>query len=534
MVVLSFIFCYIFLLTVGLGQIVSKLFIKDNAEIPLDLLSLLGFISLSAILNTLHLFIPLGGIGLHIIFIVLIILLNKKNLESLSKKNFIEFKKFCTPSVFLVFIITLIITSSDILVYDTKLYHAQVILWYEQYAVVPGLGNLHTRLAFNSILFSTSTFFSFSFLKGQLMFPINGYFNFLILIRLIVEIKLDFEEKHYGFLMFEWLFVIVNLYFFGTLISSPSPDYLASMLLFYVFVLLKYKNLRNDYIELLTSVSLFMPFIKLGQAFFVFLPLFYLYKKQHFRFYFYSISILGIPYLLHSYIQTGYVLFPSAYFNIFNPDWKLPLENTEIIRNWILSWARIPNESYEKVLSLPFIEWIPKWFLNKSIFQKIFLIIVSFSPFISFIFFRRKKNVEWLYLGIVCLISTLFWLLTAPDLRFGFGFLSVIAYFPFLAYDFKGLDINLKYSFLSVVLALSLIFANYPILKLNRFDSLNFLLPKKMPTINTTEKECINFKVKIPLLKDQCGCESLPCAAGYYAKLEKRDSSLSKGFRIRR
>jgi hypothetical protein len=535
MLVLIFIFLYIFLITIGIGNIVSKLVIKNNTEIPLDLLSLLGFISLSAILNVLHLFIPLGGMGIHLAFIVLVIFFNKNKIGSLNKNSFLKLKKHLNPLVILTFILTLIVASSEALMYDTKLYHAQVLLWYEQYSVVPGLGNLHTRLAFQSFLFSTSTFFDFSFFNKQLIYPVNGYFNLLILIRLIIEIRADFSHKRYGYILFEWFFVITNIYL-GLIItiSSPSPDYLASMLLFYIFIILKLKILGNESLDLLILVSVFMPFIKLGQFFFVFLPLFFIYQKRQYKVYFYSVSILGIPYLLHNYIQTGYLLYPTSYFNYFNPDWKLPIENVENIKNWILSWARIPNEPYNKVLSMSFIEWFPKWFLNKSIFQKTLLIMVALSPFISLIFSRRKRlNVEWLYLGIICSISILFWLLTAPDLRFGLGFLSIMAFFPFLGFDIKALDIFHKFTFLSVVLTLSLIFAHYPVLKLNRFDKLNFLFPPKMSILDTKEKECFNFKVKIPVLKDQCGCESLPCAPGYSTKLAKRDSSFAKGFRIR-
>ncbi len=42
-------------------------------------------------------------------------------------------------------------TSRGIIHYDTGLYHAQSIRWIEEYGVVKGLGNLHCRLAYNSL-----------------------------------------------------------------------------------------------------------------------------------------------------------------------------------------------------------------------------------------------------------------------------------------------------------------------------------------------------------------------------------------------
>jgi hypothetical protein len=43
--------------------------------------------------------------------------------------------------------------------YDTDLYHAQTIRWYNEYGTPPGLGNLHTRLAFNSSWLSLAALF---------------------------------------------------------------------------------------------------------------------------------------------------------------------------------------------------------------------------------------------------------------------------------------------------------------------------------------------------------------------------------------
>ena len=50
--------------------------------------------------------------------------------------------------------------SRGIIHYDTSLYHAQSIRWIEEYGVIPGLGNLHSRLAYNSASFCLSALYS--------------------------------------------------------------------------------------------------------------------------------------------------------------------------------------------------------------------------------------------------------------------------------------------------------------------------------------------------------------------------------------
>ena len=57
---------------------------------------------------------------------------------------------------------------------DTGLYHAQTIRWIETFPAVPGLGNLHSRLAYNSSWLTLNALFSFAFLGGQSYHPLPG------------------------------------------------------------------------------------------------------------------------------------------------------------------------------------------------------------------------------------------------------------------------------------------------------------------------------------------------------------------------
>jgi len=61
---------------------------------------------------------------------------------------------------------------------DSGIYHAQAIRWMELYPAVPGLGNLHSRLAYNSNWLLANALFSFSFL-GLRSFHLMGSATFL-------------------------------------------------------------------------------------------------------------------------------------------------------------------------------------------------------------------------------------------------------------------------------------------------------------------------------------------------------------------
>ena len=75
-------------------------------------------------------------------------------------------------------------TSRGYMHVDTGLYHAQAIRWIEEYGVVPGLGNLHSRFAYNSAAFPLCAVYSMRWLGGSLfpegMHAVQGFLALLV------------------------------------------------------------------------------------------------------------------------------------------------------------------------------------------------------------------------------------------------------------------------------------------------------------------------------------------------------------------
>lgn len=59
--------------------------------------------------------------------------------------------------------------------YDTYNYHGPAIRWLEEYGVVKGLGNLHTRFAYNSAFLCLQALFSFTWALGRPVQAANGF-----------------------------------------------------------------------------------------------------------------------------------------------------------------------------------------------------------------------------------------------------------------------------------------------------------------------------------------------------------------------
>ena len=71
---------------------------------------------------------------------------------------------------------------------DTLYYHYQNLMWNEQYAIVPGLGNLQPRLAFNSSFFLLGSTFGLKPLFGQYIFGVHTFFLALFFVWLIYKV----------------------------------------------------------------------------------------------------------------------------------------------------------------------------------------------------------------------------------------------------------------------------------------------------------------------------------------------------------
>ena len=483
MLILLLLYSYIFLSTVAVGQLVATLFFKNRNNLSFDLLSLAGFIGLTCILNLIHLFFPLGGIIPHFFIVCLIICYRKSIVQKIKQLTLPKAKPSFYLLILSLFISSLIVAAVSPLIGDSLGYHIQVLGWVEKFAVVPGIADIHTRLGLHSVIFPTMAFFDFSFAYGQPLLGVNSYFNLLMLIRVVYEIYNDSYQKRYDFVFFEGLFIFFNLYFlFCNYITSPSPDYISSIIIFYIFIILKKGKDNINYQVLLILSSLFLPFIKLSQIVFAFLPLFFIRLKRLWVIYFAIAIAFGIPYIAHNYIQTGYFFYPTPYFNFANPDWQLPLRMPQdsesaivsltSLQSWIISWARLSDVHFSQVLPMPLSEWFPIWVKNNSYVQNGLLLLVILSVFFTF---SQKKQLDkrWFWLNSICWVSIIFWLLTAPSFRFAYGFLWLAALSPLLMINLIKISSVHFSSFLPYIFILLLIF--FKMITVNKYELLILL-----------------------------------------------------------
>lgn len=120
--------------------------------------------------------------------------------------------------------------------YDTGLYHAQAIRWIEEYGVVPGLANLHSRFGYNSASFALSAFFSETWLIGRPMHCVAGFFALLCACKCAAGLMAFWKRKKVrisDFLSIGGIFYLIAVF---REMVSPASDYFAMLVLFWVIM----------------------------------------------------------------------------------------------------------------------------------------------------------------------------------------------------------------------------------------------------------------------------------------------------------
>lgn len=322
--------------------------------------------------------------------------------------------------------------------YDTYLYHAQAVRWIEEYGVVPGLGNLHFRFAYNSAFLPLQALFSFQWIFGISLHTVNGFLVSFILIFIFSQPNPEKGERFYtsNLLKFGMIFyIVVSCYN----ISSPNTDMWPMLLVLYICM--KWSRFSEQGIEdpipygFLCILGVYAVTLKLSVATFLMLTIYpvivLIRRKQwikigwHLR----GGILIALPYLVRNVIISGYLVYPYPEINLFDFDWKMPVEKLVSDRREIMAWGRgiKDPERYDAV----FREWFPEWLGSVHPVWKVLLIITLIATIAAVLYLLKnliqKKMREWDVLVITCIAGSIYWFFTAPLPRYGVVFMLLIS-----------------------------------------------------------------------------------------------------------
>ncbi len=336
-------------------------------------------------------------------------------------------------------------TSTGIIHYDTSLYHAQSIRWIEEYGVVPGLGNLHSRLAYNSSAFCLSALYSMSFLGGQSYHCCAGFLAFLLAVVCAegmegnrVTRSLLHKPVLSDFARILGVYYLLNI--FDEMIS-PASDYFMVLLVFFVVIrwLELIENRETSYLPyaMLSVFCVLIFTVKLSGAMILILvlkPAAVMIKEKRFKEIgrFFGVGILtAIPFLVRNIILSGWLIYPFTSIDLFSFDFKIPSNMADYDAREIQVWGR--GFTDVKRYGEPAGSWLPEWFQNLDGTNKLFFIMaisgtVCLFFFIIYVLIRRKTSLmDYIHVEITFTACFLFWLFSAPLIRYGCVFLWLTA-----------------------------------------------------------------------------------------------------------
>lgn len=552
MIIVLFLWTLVFILFSVIGLSVVKIINilkkqnEDTVNANLDEFFFIGFLTLSSITGFLSIFIPIGNYVLlfFCLLVVFLFIINYREIKFKFKevlKTIMSLSKMDLIIISGLFLFILSAVVHEISLYDTGLYHAQSIKWIRNYAVVPGLGNLHSRFAFNSMFFVISGPFTFE-IKDVLLFPLNGICFQVLIIKLYTLFRRENKAGNIWKAVFYGSVLLLGFYILTPSLNSPSPDTVCAILIIYSFVFVlnqpkEGKQIKTFHMILLNLLVFSCIAFKLSSLFLVLIiPLFWKSEmiKRGIITIFIGVIVLS-PFFIRNYFLSGYLIYPFPGIDIFDVDWKIPLENVIREKCWIESWAKIPGKPYPEVLGLGFTEWILPWFSSMNTINRL---MVSFNIFsiITLIIMVFKRDFFLVKIQVIILINLAFWFTSAPDPRFvyGFLFLGVSITVAYLIKLFETSFSLRKSKYTNIFLISSLLIICYQ-LKQYPLHTLRFpvmwVISDHYETIDTKEY-CTDFIYRVPVSDPKCFNADIPCTPYPLENVVLRGKELKEGFKV--
>lgn len=442
---------------------------------------------------------------------------------------------------------TLFWTTSKAIHYDTYLYHMQSIKWIEEYGVVPGLGNLHFRFAYNSAFMALQALFSMEWLLGQSLHTVNGYVCSLAVVYALADNRLLKNERPELSDLLKTA-MIAYVYYTREYISSPNSDTLAMLLVLYICT--KWSEFTEKDVSdalpytYLCVLGVWAVTVKLSAGVCIVLaiyPFVLLMKRKQWKAMAVNICaglFMALPWLARNIVISGYLLYPYPRLDFFSVDWKMKKSVVTFDAREIMLWGRGITDASQ--FDMPFWKWFPAWFQDVPRF----IVVVGFGSAIALgivviygFIAGKKQDVRRIVLFGYSILALFAWLFSAPQIRFGVVYLFIpICGVVWIILEWKKDSEKLQMSAHCIITLLMIpIFCIY----LSSWGTAESL-PKGMQENyqwHLTDKMELADGINIwyPVEGDQGSYDVFPCVPyrGIVEKIELRGDTLKDGFRIK-
>lgn len=453
-IILNWIYVLFVMLTLGFGvaSLVQKLF-KYNIR-RFDSLAMAGLIVATVYAQVFSLFYKVGLLANVILLVLCLATLcgQRKQIVSTIKEWNSNYSLVQKIVIAVLFFAWAYFTSRGYMHYDSDLYHAQSIRWIEEYGVVPGLGNLHERFAYNSSFFALSALFSFKFMLGKSMHAMNGFFALVLSITCLPIVK-SFKKKQFALSDYARVGAIYYLTIITNEVVAPVSDIAVMVVIFFIVIkwldALRDANTTNAIAPyaLLCVVGVYALTLKLTAGLILVLlikPAYQLIKEKRMKeicVYLVTGLIIAIPWFARTVVISGWLLYPFTALDLFSVDWKMDPYFINIDAAQIKTWGRALYAI--GLIDTPITEWFPNWFTTTLSGMEKLLILGALAATVVTVVLGvyylirvcKKKNDSAFSNNLLVMIalaaSYVFWQTSAPLMRYGYAYVVLLSFVVF-------------------------------------------------------------------------------------------------------
>ena len=435
---------------------------------------------------------------------------------------------------------------------DTTLYHAQTIQWMHQFAVVPGLGNLHSRLAFNSHADLLTAFFSPASQPASwpaFQQTVNS-FGFLLLTLYHVRragqhLRAGGQPWLAGYYLGSLLLLLLSTRFW---ISSPMPDMSVAVLgLLLLGVLLETPRLALAGLAWLVLLVATAVTLKASAVALILWPVAWA-LRANVRDWGRRIGLLvgiglvvALPWLGRNVVLSGYAVYPlAASVGTVVADWAIPTPRPAADMAEIRLFAKRPANDWSRAAGQTMPQWLPFWWQQYEPADQRLLLLLLASPVLvaGSLFWQRRTNwwrlAEYQLYGLL-LLNCAWWFGVAPALRFGYTYVIGVAVLGFVligrAWPVRWLRVS-GWLLASLSLAFGLKEIRSEMNKPGVITT-HAVWPADYRTERTAVVKRLGpYRVYVGEHDGHCGNSQLPCTDYFYAGLQLRGATLQQGFRM--
>lgn len=476
-ILIFFIMYFLWIIAViGIGKSTYKIFkFKNTTNYPSFEYGIIGIIIIVIIVGLINFF---AAFSIKFSFLILLWGVFGFLLFSSIKNNSIKSikKEIILGSVIFCFILAWFHP-----IHDTGGYHLSAIKWIISQKIPYGLANLYSRLGFNTTWFlGEACTEQLVFFFHRPLFIMNGVLLFLygstVLSIFTHSNQLDKKtgllkkiSDHFLHRTAGEIFIILSIFpvilISGYFISTASPDFPIFILIMMVFALSFQLSeekptgiSKYHQILFLTLLVIFLVTLKASSItvviFLIGLVLIYFcYNKTYLKencqevrsyvfskitlFYLVLITLLIFIFILRGIILSGNPLFPIYIPFHLDLPWNVPKEITIETMNEVIAPARLYTSQDLSLLSN--MNWIFPW-LIVFVQKNITLFIIWMTTVVSLITYylegrpfhaniTDKNSIQKKFTFFCLLLALLFWFISAPDPRFGYGYLYALPLF---------------------------------------------------------------------------------------------------------